>query len=279
MKNLINNRTYQVAGAPDEAITGFEANPILLSALVPWRGKWDLAGGLEPVHIKPPENLDTVRRDFIKNQPYYAYNVDRKLGERARLATEALHLEFNTKFGDDLIAFPKVEEMLSEMRSFCDTLLEKADPNDADYPPVKEDPDSMNATLLPPICTGFPENIDTFQSDLAVFFNPKNGLELIPFFQDLISGMKKNGNGLTLEERDTIQLMVESTSVAPEFIDRRCKDHGPESVYASYGISSGQGPDFLKFILKCSKGIHYRNQQTLLQPEFLFLGNKDSLMP
>ena len=104
----------------------------------------------------------------------------------------------------------------------------------------------------------FPRELLESKNGIGAYFNPNEGLEIMPEFNDLLSGLKKNGTGMTEREKVVIRGWVKSESVSPGFVRRVLVDHGSESIAAAFMLDARQEDFVLEYLLRRFKGRFYR---------------------
>ena len=93
---------------------------------------------------------------------------------------------------------------------------------------------------------------------IGVYFNPDEGMEILPDFNDILSGLIKKGRGLTEAEEGMIRELVMSQSLSPGFVRRLVEEHGSESIAATFLLGKQKQDYVLEYLLRRYKGAFYR---------------------
>jgi hypothetical protein len=103
----------------------------------------------------------------------------------------------------------------------------------------------------------FPDHLLNSEG-VALYFNPDEGMEIMPYFNDVVNGLKKMGNHLTEDESDAIRNFIMSESISPNFVYRIIKDYGEQSILESFLIRENSYA--IVYLLHKYKGHFYRNR-------------------
>ncbi len=103
-----------------------------------------------------------------------------------------------------------------------------------------------------------PRDLLESKNGIGVYFNPDEGMEIMPEFNDVLSGLKKKGRGLTAGEEGAIRGWVMSQSLSPGFVRRLAEDHGSESIAAAFLLDRQKEDYVLEYLLRRYKGRFYR---------------------
>ena len=109
-----------------------------------------------------------------------------------------------------------------------------------------------------------PEDLLGHKDGLGVFLNPDEGKEIMTHFASLIAGLKKKGEGLTVDEEMTIRGFFESPAVSPKFVRRVLEEYGDESVRAVFLLKGDLPGYWLDYLLRSRKGHFYRKRYPTL---------------
>ncbi|KKM24092.1 hypothetical protein LCGC14_1608570 [marine sediment metagenome] len=87
----------------------------------------------------------------------------------------------------------------------------------------------------------YPKQLIESSDGIGVYFNPQEGQEIMVGFNEIVSGFKKKGKNLTVDEKDTIISFIESNSISPNFINRIIREYSYESITAAFLIMTNTG--------------------------------------
>ncbi|MBE7554288.1 MAG: hypothetical protein HS126_24780 [Anaerolineales bacterium] len=78
---------------------------------------------------------------------------------------------------------------------------------------------SAKPNLSPPSpSASLPPELLEQEDGLAVYFNAGEGQEIMTGFNDVVSGLKKRGQGLTEDETEAIRALIDSDAISPDFV-------------------------------------------------------------
>ena len=90
------------------------------------------------------------------------------------------------------------------------------------------------------------------------------GLEFSLRFNQVLSGLRKKGIGLTDEEIDALQHLLTDGAISPAFVRRLVAEHGAESLTESFLMRNAPSGLALEFLLRRHKGQFYRKRYPAL---------------
>ena len=241
--NLINNEPYRIReGAPSNPRKNFmRPNMIIHGSLTPWRGEWYWSGLTRDF---TPLSADDLA-DVIKNIKQTTRFVARYWKEREELVRQrgVEHYQQSLKFyGTDLIEFPNGKVY---QREETKRLLAHAK-------------SVGRAGHLPNM--RFHKDILACNNGIAMFIDPVEGQEMMSDFNDVKTGLKKNGKGLTRDEGMVIRGLLYSDSACPAFVHRVLKEYGGEESVKSAFFWKTEEPYWLDYLMRCHKGEYYRRR-------------------
>ena len=106
----------------------------------------------------------------------------------------------------------------------------------------------------------FPEDLLGHKDGLGVFLNPDEGKEIMTHFASFVVGLKKKGDGLTVDEERALRGFFDSPAVSPRFVRRLLDEYGDESVRVVF-LLKGDLPEYwLDYLLRSRKGHFYRKR-------------------
>jgi hypothetical protein len=95
---------------------------------------------------------------------------------------------------------------------------------------------------------------------IGAFSNPDEGVEFSLRFNQVLSGLRKKGAGLTDEEIDALQHLLTGAASSPAFVRRLVAEHGAESLTESFLMRNAPSGLALEFLLRRHKGQFYRKR-------------------
>jgi hypothetical protein len=102
-----------------------------------------------------------------------------------------------------------------------------------------------------------PELLDA-EDGIGVYFNLEEGMEIYVAFNDLLSGLAKEGKDLTPAEDEVIRGWILSNSISPGFVRRLAERFGAESIKAVFLLGKRRESFALEYLLRRYKGRFYR---------------------
>jgi hypothetical protein len=93
---------------------------------------------------------------------------------------------------------------------------------------------------------------------IGMYFNPDEGMEILPDFNDVLSGLKKRCSRLTEDEEEAIRGRVMSQSISPGFVRRVAQEYRSESIAAAFMLEKQKEAHVLEYLLRLCKGSFYR---------------------
>jgi hypothetical protein len=79
-------------------------------------------------------------------------------------------------------------------------------------------------------------------------------------FNDVLSGLKKQGADLNDDEIERIRSLVIEDAISPQFVRRVVHEYGDESIAATFFIEPDPDGVYLEYLLRRYKGHFYRNR-------------------
>ena len=250
--NLINDRPYQVKVG--DQITQFKPKMYLKGSLVPWDGVWYWSGEQSGYPNLSQENLRQIKQTFATRMSSIAYRYCDNLAQEAREMAKAQYDEFLKYHGSDLVLYPDglafAEDYDKQIRAWNESR-----PQEASSKPDAES-SSANGSMPQEVLDHFLE----MEHGVAVYFNPEEGQEMMPEFNDAIRGLEKKGVNLTYDEADSLRGFIFSDVISPAFVRRVVQKYGAESIAAAFFIEETQDDLFLEYLLRRYKGHFYRKR-------------------
>ena len=76
----------------------------------------------------------------------------------------------------------------------------------------------------------------------------------------LLSGLRKQGDGLSAPELDALRHFVTDRCASPAFVHRLVREHGAASLLETFHLRDLPPDRALAFLLRCHKGRFYRKR-------------------
>ncbi len=109
-----------------------------------------------------------------------------------------------------------------------------------------------------------PEDLLEHKNGIGVFINPDEGKEAMRDFAAAVSGLKREGDGLTEEEEYCLRGFFEADAISPRFVRRVLDEYGSEAVQAAF-LLRGELPGYwLEYLLRSFKGRFYQRRYPFL---------------
>jgi hypothetical protein len=239
--NLVNDTTYLIRhGAPtDPTKPPFRPNSIIQGGLVPWRGEWYWSGTqYDFTPLSKHDFAATLTRFKEKTQFVARFSKERE--EKVRqLAKE--DFQGRHKFhGNNLVLFPNGRAYERAQTKWF----------------IAHAKSLGFAGHMPNVVTN--ENLRECEDGIAMFLDPLEGEESMMGFNNVMSGLKKNGRTCTPDEAEMIRDWIWSTAISPAFIHRVLKEYGgEESIKYAFRWDTNDSY-WLEYMLRCNKGTFYR---------------------
>jgi hypothetical protein len=109
-----------------------------------------------------------------------------------------------------------------------------------------------------------PKDLLEEKDGLGVFLNPDEGKEIMTSFTSLVAGLKKKGEGLTVDEGEVIRGFFDSDAVSPKFVRRVLEEYGDESVRTTFLLKGNLPEYWLEYLFRSRKGHFYRKRYPTL---------------
>ena len=247
--NLINDVKYRVR-------LNLERNPFVRGefvhgSLVPWDGEWYWSGTQKKFGRLDAATIEQVKQNYRKlSTIYYRYSPEDL--KQAREMVRGHYEEFVASRGKDWVVYP-------------DGLMMAADWQESAKAKIAALPEDQRKRLMekhglkaPAPEMNIPRDLLESKNGIGVYFNPDEGMEIMPDFNDVLSGLKKKGRGLTEGEEVAIRGWVTSQSLSPGFVRRLAEEHGSESIAAAFLLEKQKEDYVLAYLLRRYKGRFYR---------------------
>ncbi len=247
--NLINDVKYQVR-------LNLERNPFargmfVIGSLVPWDGEWYWSGTQRSFDRLDAAAIEQVKQHYrTKPKIYYRYSpADLK---RAREMVRKQYEEFVASRGNDWVLHPDGLSMAADWQKSAKAKIAALPEDERKRFFEKHGSKAASPEM------NIPRDLLESKNGIGVYFNPDEGMEIMPEFNDVLSGLKKKGRGLTAGEEGAIRGWVMSQSLSPGFVRRLAEDHGSESIAAAFLLDRQKEDYVLEYLLRRYKGRFYR---------------------
>jgi hypothetical protein len=251
--NLVNEKPYSVRMNLER--NPFSKDRIVMGALIPWDGEWYWSGRQHLCDER--ESADEVRRRFM-GKPSLVYRSCPDRLAKAREVVRNHHDEFVSRHGTDYAVYDSGFALSSDWKAAAKSKF--------DALPLGEQKSFLkrqNMSSYAPRISIPPEVVEC-RSGIGAFSNPESGLELMRNFGEVLSALKKKGQGLTDMERETLLGWIESPSISPAFVKRFVGEYGAQSVFDACFVDRSSDAYTLEYLLRCHKGMFYRTQHPSL---------------
>lgn len=95
---------------------------------------------------------------------------------------------------------------------------------------------------------------------IGAFYKPDEGVEFMPRFHHVLSGLRTQGEGLSDSERDALRHLVSNRAISPASVRRLVREHGAASLLDTFHLRDLPPERALAFLLRCQKGGFHRNR-------------------
>jgi len=252
LRNLVNGQPYTVrmnmAGCP------FKPQMVVWGSLTPWRGEWYWSGEQRPYENVPEHEDATLRREMLERHPGIAYGYCPTEAAQARAANRRHHDEFVAHCGGDLVVYSDGLTLAAAEQKRLETLWRAADQEH-----VRRVMRELGLERpRPPM--RFPREFLDHDQGIGAFYNPEEDEEFMLGFNHVLSGLRKQGDGLTDLERDALRHFVTDRCISPAFVHRLVREHGTASLLETFHVRDLPPDGALTFLLRCHKGRFYLNR-------------------
>jgi hypothetical protein len=241
--NMIDNSPYQIrynASSCSNA-SPFKKNAIIYGSLTPWCNEWYWSGEQRNI----TQSSQQAIRDAVNKHKSNTQIVGRFWKKYEERAKEFCREEYERHVGyykNDLVIFPNSyvleREEIKRLSAYMKSVGQWGQ--------------------IPRFSIA--EQFHHRDSEVGVYFDPMEGMEMIENFHVIRKSLKKNGSTCTSEEKLSIQDWVMSEAISTAFIRRALKEYGgEESVKYAFCLETNE-PCWLDYLLRCTKGIYYRKR-------------------
>jgi hypothetical protein len=254
-RNVVNGQPYTIR--MNMARCPFTPGMVVYGALTPWRGEWYWSGEQKTFGKMPEKEEASIRKEMLEHSSSIAYRYCPEEAAKALELTVKNHAKFLAYYGGDLVVFPDGLTLAAAEQKRMAAEWREADPAAAAQ--------VMQAHGLehPRPRMTFPPEFLKHDQGIGAFFNPHEGQEYLLHFNQMLSGLRKKGAGLTDEEADALRHLMTDAAISPAFVRRLASEHGAESLAEAFLIRNTPG-FALEFLLRRHKGHFYRKRYPTL---------------
>ncbi len=258
VRNLVNGQPYAIR--VNTTACPFTLGMVVYGAVTPWRGEWYWSGEQKMFEsaTEHEEMEINIRKEMLERSSSVAYRYCPAEAAKALHFTHERHERYVAHYGGDLVAFPdglalaaaEQERMAAEWRaSDPDNVVRAMRQHGLDHPRPR---------------MTFPPEFLNHDQGIGAFSNQDEGVEYSLRFNQVLSGLRKKGVGLTDEEMDTLRCLVTAAAISPAFVRRLVAEHGAESLTESFLMRNAPSELALEFLLRRHKGHFYRKRYPAL---------------
>ncbi len=223
--NVISDVKYRVR-------LNLERNPFargkfVIGSLVPWDGEWYWSGAQRSFDRLDAAEIEQVKQHYrMKPMLYYRYSPDDL--KKAREIVRKQYEEFVASHGNDWVVYADGLLMAADWQKSVKAKF-AALPEDEQKRLLEKHGSKAGSPEM-----NLPRDLLESKNGIGVYYNPDEGMEILPDFNDILSGLKKKGRGLTAAEEVAIWGWMKSPFLSPGFVRRVAEEHGSESIAAAF---------------------------------------------
>jgi len=250
LENILNETNYTIRSYA-EVKNLFKVNDVILGSIVPYDNYWYWSGVQHNCHKIDKSSFDELRKDFYRKSPQIVYRFDKQLLANAKKKLQKNNEDFIVYFGSSLVSFEDGLSMAAALQNNYSQKYKSLPQNELNLFMKKHELKNPSPRM------NFPDSILNSEDGVGVYFNPDLGTEFILYFNDLVSGFKKEGKDLTEDEFETIISCITADNVSPNFVRTMVNKYGDKSIYSCFNIKPEMGN--LDYLLHRYKGNYFRN--------------------
>ena len=252
VRNLVNGESYNVhMGMPR---CPFQPGQVVFGSLTPWRCEWYWSGEQRPYENVPEHEEANLRKTMLERHPGIAYRYCPAEAAQARAANRKQHDEFVGHCGSDLAVYPDGLTLAAAEQKRMETLWRAADHEHVRRLMRERGLEKPRPPML------FPREFLDHDQGIGAFYNPDEGQEYMLGFNHVLSGLRKQGDGLSDRERDALWHFMCDRCASPAFVHRLVREHGEASLLETFHLRDLPPNRALAFLLRSHKGRFYRNR-------------------
>jgi hypothetical protein len=251
LRNLVSDAVYRVG--MDVEQKAFAPGQIVLGSLVPWDGAWAWSGEQRVYAELPPKAISDLTEGY-RRMPQVPYRYCKDDLKRVQGVVRTHYEAFVARHGRAWTVYPNGLALAAGLQQDSRRTFEALS--------IEKRQEWMEAHGLqqpPPKMNIAPDLLED-ESGIGAFFNPEQGMEIMPNFNVLLSGLTHRGVNLGPAEANAIANWVYAETVSPAFVRALAEEHGPESIKAAFLLDECSEPYSLEYLLRRYKGQFYRTR-------------------
>lgn len=251
VRNLVNGQPYTVR--MNLPACPFQPGWVVYGSLTPWRGEWYWSGEQRP-YLNVPEHEEAgLRRELLQRHPALAYRYCPAEAAQARTANTRQRANFLAYYDNDLVVYPDGLALATAEQKRMEALWQAAKPETIRQIMQERGLEKPRPGMR------FPREFLDHDQGIGAFYDPAAGVAFMTRFNHVVSGLRKQGDGLTSLETDALRHFVTDSSISPAFVQRLVRDHGATSLLETFHLRDLPPEPALAFLLRSQKGHYYRN--------------------
>lgn len=262
LRNVVNRQPYTVR--MDTPQCPFHPGQVIFGSLTPWRGEWYWSGEQRTYRSMTETDEANVRKEMLERSSSIAYRYCPAEAAQARESTRRHHDDFVAYCGGDLVVYPDGLALAAAEQKRMEALWRAADQDH-----VRQVMQERGLTQPRPTMQ-FPREFLDHDQGIGAFSNPEEGQEYVLGFKHILSGLRKQGEGLSADELHALRHLVTDRAISPAFVHRLVREHGAASLRETFRLHDLPLEQALTFLLRTYKGRFFRNRYpslALLQRE------------
>ena len=240
--NLFNQTEYKVS--TPEAFKYFGKTKTIHGWIIPWNGQWFWSGQQRTYKDFSEDELNEFVATFLLRNPTIDYQFDAEKLEKAKVALMTIYDESLDFFKSDLGCFANGTEMAEQLK--------------AKDMAVRAKKDAEAKTEAPEYA--FPDYIKNYENGIGYFLNQNEGIELFLGYNDLISGLQKEGEPLNEDEAESFFHFITGANISPEFVKRVLKDFPATAILELFFLDELEPDQALPYLFRCYKGDYFQKR-------------------
>jgi uncharacterized protein DUF3843 len=247
--NLINDVNYRVR--MNLTRSPFARGDFIYGSLVPWDGDWCWSGEQRTFDRLDAAAIEQLKQNY-RNLPMIYYRYCPEDLKKAREIAQRQHDEFVASHGTDWVVYPDGLTMAADWQKSARAKI-AALPEDERKRLVAKHGLKIASPEM-----NLPRDLLESKNGIGVYFNPNEGMEILPDFDDILAGLKRKGQELTASEETAIRAWMRSPAISPGFVRRMAEQHGSESIAAAFLLENTKAEYVLEYLLRRYKGRFHR---------------------
>jgi hypothetical protein len=251
-RNLVSGQPYVIRMNTDHC--PFPPGSVVHGALAPWRGEWYWSGEQNLFGDVPEAKEALLRKQMLERSCLLAYRYCPAEAAKALEFTREQHAKFVAGYGGDLGVFPDGLTLATAEQKRLGAEWQQRDAETIARVMQEQGLEHPGPRIT------FPPEILKHDQGIAAFSNPDEGVEYLLDFNQVLSGLRKKGTGLTNEEMEALRFTLMDAAISPAFVRRLASEYGAESFAGAFLIRNAPVELALEFLLRRHKGHFYRKR-------------------